>query len=113
MYNFNKIRYTVDGVLCDHAYQHHLFTRDNPEEFKNIRRKETVVKCQSLIAYGQECGEGEEESDSGSKDDTNLFDKLKDVKEKQEKLQEFCFQLISQNQVLLAQNQELAHKVKK
>lgn len=39
MYNFNKMRYSVDGILFDHVYQHQLFLKDEPENFKNIRRK--------------------------------------------------------------------------
>jgi hypothetical protein len=29
MYNFNKIRYTVDGISYDHVYHHQLFVKDN------------------------------------------------------------------------------------
>lgn len=49
MYNFNKMRYTVDGIVFDHAYQHQLFLKDNEENFRNIRRKEAPTKCQTLM----------------------------------------------------------------
>lgn len=75
-----------------------------------IRRKESQ-KCHTITAYGK-ANDYQEHSEKSNCEES-LVDKIINIQKKQEKLQQFCFQLIRQNQVLLTQNQELAHKVKK
>ena len=63
MYRFNKVRQDDSN---DHVYQNDLFLKDHHGQLKEIRRKETVAKPQSLVPYEEGCSGHEWENSSKS-----------------------------------------------
>lgn len=103
MYRFTKVRQDGCNGDTEHVYQNDLFHRDNHSQLKSIKRKETAIKTQ-LVPFS--------DSEEGSETEMPLKKKLLEMKEKQGKLEEICCTLLSQNQVLIKQNHDLAHKYK-
>ena len=90
MYGFNKIRHE-EG---ENVYKNENFVRNQEEQLKNIKRKinSSTEKEDRMVLYNP---------------NNNLTKQLKDLKTRQTNLEGLCSQLITQNQKILEENNQL------
>ena len=81
MYRFTKVR--QDGAVGEneHVYQNDLFLKDNESQLKEIKRRETVIKNQSLVPFNEKVVA--EQWEKMEKVEESLKQRVFNIKEKQ------------------------------